>query len=174
MLTFFKNLRDLYDCADVGIFWNHCIYCTVWGWYVAQARSLHSSVPPSAPRGGRKCTKSTRYVSSLSHNWLCSQRLPLGDLFCFALAHLFFALGRYLCTISCIAVTVSYLKYIVSKRKTTYHRSDPWTHDAHTFQGQSEAMFSNSYCALLIHVSVFTPPITSYTVLSTSTPPFGK
>lgn len=159
MLTFLKNLRDLYDCADVGIFWNHCIYCTVWGWYVAQARSLHSSAPPSAPRGGRKCMKSTRYVSSLLHNWLCSQSYRWGT--CIVLNLHIFCFGP----ISVYYFLHSSDSVLSEIRKTTYHWSDPWTDDAHTFQGQSEAMFSNSYCALLIHVSVFTLLITSYSVL---------
>lgn len=45
--------------------------------------------------------------------------------------HFFYVLGQYLCTLSCIAATVSYLKRTVSKGKITYRRTDPPTHDAH-------------------------------------------
>ncbi len=80
-------------------------------------------------------------MSSLLHIWFLPHfycaitRYCCGaSLTCIVLnLHILFSivLGPYMCTLSCIAVTVSYLKWTVSKGKITYHCTHPLTHNAH-------------------------------------------
>lgn len=137
----------------------YCIHCTVWGCDVAQARSLHSSTPSSTLRGGM-------YDQHILHqHWtdeskgeiifkLLVAHLILLHFYCaitclcrgtsltciFLNLHMkvFYVLGHYLCTLSCTAMTLSYLKQTASKGRLHIVVLTPlayWFHMFHIFSG---------------------------------------